>query len=385
MIPFLWDQYVLMKEVVMKAIAVIPGQANSVHLADIPKPHVTDIPDGRGVLVRVLRVGVDGTDKEINAAEYGAAPPGEHILVIGHESFGVVEEVGPNVTELTPGDFVVATVRRPGTSIYDQIGTYDMTLDDTYFERGINLRHGYLTEYYVDDPEYLVNVPLGLKEEGVLLEPTSVIEKGIAQAFEIQRRLRVWRPKRAAVLGAGPIGLLATMALRLKGIRVCTFALPQPPYVNSRLIEEIGGCYHSTQDLSLSEASHDHGPYDLIFEATGVASLVFEAMNILGKNGVLVLSGVSGGGRSVKVPADNINLGFVLGNKVVVGTVNANREYFEMGVKDLAHAQLQWPGWPAKLLTHPVKGLNRYREMMDTLTEAKGAIKVFVEVAPLPH
>lgn len=369
----------------MKAIAVIPGQANSVHLADIPKPHVTDIPDGRGVLVRVLRVGVDGTDKEINAAEYGAAPPGEHILVIGHESFGVVEEVGPNVTELTPGDFVVATVRRPGTSIYDQIGTYDMTLDDTYFERGINLRHGYLTEYYVDDPEYLVNVPLGLKEEGVLLEPTSVIEKGIAQAFEIQRRLRVWRPKRAAVLGAGPIGLLATMALRLKGIRVCTFALPQPPYVNSRLIEEIGGCYHSTQDLSLSEASHDHGPYDLIFEATGVASLVFEAMNILGKNGVLVLSGVSGGGRSVKVPADNINLGFVLGNKVVVGTVNANREYFEMGVKDLAHAQLQWPGWPAKLLTHPVKGLNRYREMMDTLTEAKGAIKVFVEVAPLPH
>lgn len=174
------------------------------------------------------------------------------------------------------------------------------------------------------------------------------------------------------------------MALRLKGIQVCTFALPKAPYLNASLIDDIGGCYHSTKDLSLSAASRDHGPYDLILEATGVASLVFEAMHILWKNGVLVLAGVSGGGRSVEVPGDQINLGFVLGNKVVVGTVNANREYFEMGVKDLAHAQLQWPGWAAKLLTDPINGLDRYQDMMRTLTEAKGAIKVFVNVASLP-
>jgi threonine dehydrogenase-like Zn-dependent dehydrogenase len=115
----------------MKAIAVIPGRPDSVHLADLPRPSVTDVPNGRGVLVKVLRVGVDGTDKEINAAEYGAAPPGFDFLVIGHESFGRVETVGPNVTELRTGDFVVATVRRPGASIYDRIGTYDMTTDDT--------------------------------------------------------------------------------------------------------------------------------------------------------------------------------------------------------------------------------------------------------------
>ncbi len=89
------------------------------------------VPNGRGVLVKVLRVGVDGTDKEINAAEYGAAPPGYDFLVIGHEGFGQVEAVGPNVTELKPGDYVVATVRRPGKSIYDLIGTNDMTTDDT--------------------------------------------------------------------------------------------------------------------------------------------------------------------------------------------------------------------------------------------------------------
>src|ERR671935_1189452 len=132
----------------MKGIAVFPGKPNSVHLAELPKPSVDEVSGGRGVLVKVLRVGVDGTDKEINAAEYGAAPPGYEFLIIGHESFGRVEAVGPKVTELAPGDYVVATVRRPGSSIYDRIGTYDMTTDDTYFERGINLRHGYLTEYY---------------------------------------------------------------------------------------------------------------------------------------------------------------------------------------------------------------------------------------------
>src|SRR3990170_5003409 len=98
----------------MKAIVVIPGKSNSVHLREVPKPKVGDIPNGRGVLVKILRVGVDGTDKEINAAEYGASPPGDDYLILGHESFGMVEEVGSNVTELQPGDYVVATVRRPG-------------------------------------------------------------------------------------------------------------------------------------------------------------------------------------------------------------------------------------------------------------------------------
>ena len=367
----------------MKAIAVIPGKPDSVHLRDVPKPKVTDIPNGRGVLVKILRVGVDGTDKEINAAEYGASPPGDDYLILGHESFGIVEEVGPNVTELRPGDYVVATVRRPGNSPYDKIGMYDMTTDDVYYERGINLRHGYLTEYYVDDPEYIIKVPQGLKHVGVLLEPTSVIEKGITQAYEIQRRLRIWHPRRAAVLGAGTIGLLATVALRLRGLEVCTFGRSKPPYLNSDLLAGIRACYHSTQDVSLTDSAKEHGPYSLIFEATGFSPIVFEGMNILGKNGVLILSSVTGGGTSIEIPADMINLGFVLGNKVVVGTVNANREYFEIGVKDLCQAELEWPGWLSKLLTHPIKGLEKYRELIDTLTTAKGSIKVYCEVAPL--
>src|SRR5690242_825639 len=367
----------------MKAIAVKPGIPNTVHLTELPAPTVSDIPNGRGVLVRVLRVGVDGTDKEINAAEYGQAPPGYDFLIIGHESFGQVEAVGPNVTEVRPGDYVVETVRRPGSSIYDLIGTNDMTTDDTYFERGINLRHGFLTEYYVDDAEFIVKVSRGLRDVGVLLEPMTVVEKGIAQAYEIQRRLRVWRPLRAAVMGAGTIGLLATLVLRLRGLQVTTFGLSRKPYLNSDLIEAIGARYESTADVPILDGARNYGPFDLIFEATGYSPIVFDCLQGLGKNGVLVLSSVTGGDRKVEVPADKINLEFVLGNKVMVGTVNANREYFEMGVKDLAQAEAEYPGWLSRLLTHPVRGLENYQELFAKLTNPNGAIKVFCEVAEL--
>jgi len=367
----------------MKAISVFPGQRNSVHLANLDKPSLEDVPDGRGVLVKVLRVGVDGTDKEINAAEYGAAPPGYSFLVIGHEGFGRVEAVGPNVTELKPGDYVVATVRRPGRSIYDLIGTNDMTTDDTYFKRGINLRHGFLTEYYVDDVEFIVRVPQGLRQVGVLLEPFTVVEKGIHQAYEIQRRLKVWRPRRAAVMGAGTIGLLATLALRLRGIEVTTFARNPKPNLNARLVAALGARYLIAQELPIVEAAKQFGPWDLIFEATGNSGVVFDSMQGLGKNGVLVLSSVTGGERMIQVPADRINLEFVLGNKVMVGTVNANREYFEMGVHDMSQAEVEYPGWLGQLLTDPVRGLENYRELFQKLTAPKGAIKVFCEVAEL--
>ena len=228
---------------VMKAIAVIPGKPDSIHLREAPRPSLDEIPGGRGVLVRVLCVGVDGTDKEINAAEYGAPPPGHDYLILGHESFGRVEAVGDGVRELSPGDYVVASVRRPGGSLYDAIGLQDMTTDDSYFERGINLRHGFLAEYYVDAAEYLVRVPERLKAVGVLMEPMSVAEKAIGQAYEIQRRLRVWRPKRAAVLGTGTLGLLASMILKLRGLEVTAFGQKEAPYRNADLLEAIGVRY----------------------------------------------------------------------------------------------------------------------------------------------
>jgi glucose 1-dehydrogenase len=365
----------------MKAITVIPGTPDSTALREVPDPSIDEIGNGRGVLVRVLRVGLDGTDKEITAGEYGAPPPGQEFLILGHEGFGVVEEVGCNVVELRRGDHVVAIVRQPGTSLYDAIGNPDFTTDDTYREHGINLVHGFLAERYVEDAGRLVFVPEPLREVGVLLEPTTVVEKGITQAYEIQRRLKVWRPERAAVLGAGTIGLLASLALRVRGVDVTVLGLDEPPYLNAELAEAIGAQYVSTRRLGLAEAASKLGPFDIIFEATGYSPLVFEAMGALGKNGVLVLSSVTGGDRRVEVPADRLNLEFVLGNKVMVGTVNASRADFETGVRDLAAAEIRWPGWLARLLTHRIEGLAECPRAFDVLG-APGTIKVFVAVSP---
>src|SRR5512144_515397 len=236
----------------MKAIAVTPGAPGSIHLEEIPKPSLEEIPEGRGVLVRVLRVGVDGTDKEIVAAEYGAAPEGDDFLVIGHESLGVVEEVGPDVPDtIVPGTYVVASVRRPGSSVYGKIGLQDFTTDDVYYERGINLLHGYLTEHYVEDARFVFPLPETLREVGVLLEPTTVAEKGVNHAYEIQRRLKVWEPRRACILGSGTIGLLMALVARLRGLELTVLSLPQRPYRNAELVEQLGGRYVSSQEQTL--------------------------------------------------------------------------------------------------------------------------------------
>ena len=365
----------------MKAIAVHPGTPNSIHLRDIPEPSLTEIPDGRGVKVQVLRVGVDGTDKEINAAEYGAAPAGDDFLVTGHESFGRVVEVGPNVpSTISPGTYVVASVRRPGTTVYGRIGLQDFTTDDVYYERGINLLHGYLTEYYVESSDFVFPLPRTLREVGVLLEPTTVGEKAVNQAYEIQRRLKVWEPRRAAILGSGTIGLLMALAARLRGLELTVFSLPQKPYRNADLVEELGGAYFSSRDVTLAEVSAKRGPFDLIMDATGFSPLVWEAAEVLGKGGVLVLSSITGGDRKAEVNSDKINQSFVLGNKVMVGTVNASPADFRSGVDDLIKAQAVFPGWLEKLLTTPIHGLENYEQMIRALTEDSEAIKVYVEV-----
>jgi threonine dehydrogenase-like Zn-dependent dehydrogenase len=365
----------------MKAVAVYPGKPGSVHLEELEKPAVHDVADGRGVLVRVLKVGVDATDREINDALYGNPPPGDEFLVLGHECFGVVKEVGEKVRSVEPGDLVTATVRRPGNSIYDQIGTYDMTSEETYFERGINLLHGYLTEYFVEDEEYIVKIPPGLQHLHVLMEPMSCAAKAVQQAFEVQRRMKVWQPRTAYVMGAGQIGLLATLTLRLRGLDVYTLARSEPPTQNSAIVEAMQATYVSTSRMPLEELAASVGKADLIIDATGSSVMAFEGMKVLGHNGVLVWTSITGGDRSTEVASDKINMDWVLGNKLLLGSVNANRQHFESGIRDLALAEVSYPGAVEKILTHPVDGLDQYEEMMRLLVEEKSALKVFVNVA----
>lgn len=372
----------------MKAVAVLPGKPHSVHLRDVPgpklndqpHPHVCLVPEGRGVLVKVLQVGVDATDREINEALYGNAPPGGEHLIIGHECFGQVVEVGDRVKEIKPGDYVSCTVRRPGGSLFDVIGRNDITSEETYYERGINLCHGFLTEYFVDDAEYVVRVPRNLKHLGVLAEPASVCAKAIEQALLAQERLQVWHPRRAFVLGAGQIGLLATMMLRLRNIEVFTIATRPAPNLKAEIAEAYGAHYVSSREESLPDLARRVGKPDLIFEATGSAEVAFGAMEVLAHNGALVWTSITGGSQPVTIDGAKINLEWVLGNKLLVASVNGNRRHFEQGLQALSHGELTYPGTTGRILTHPIAGPGRYEEMMRTL-EDKEALKVFVNVA----
>jgi threonine dehydrogenase-like Zn-dependent dehydrogenase len=372
----------------MKAVAVLPGQKNSVHerevpeprLTDQPHPHIVAVPAGRAVKVKTLRVGVDATDREINEALYGQAPPGGDYLIIGHESFGQVVEVGDQVEHVQPGDYVSCTVRRPGKSIFDQIGRNDITSEETYYERGINLAHGYMTEFFVDDAEYIVKVPKNLRHLGVLAEPASVCAKAIDQADLAQRRLQVWEPKRAFVLGAGQIGLLATMMLKLRGMEVYTLATRPGPHLKSSIVEAYGATYVGTKQTSMADLAKEVGKPDLIFEATGNAKVCFDAMEVLAHNGALIWTSITGGQYDVTLDGAKINLEWVLGNKLLVGSVNGNHRHFEMAIQALSLGEHTYPGVTSRILTHPVDGLDNYRRIMPLL-EDKEALKVFVNVA----
>ncbi len=364
----------------MKAVAVTPGKPDSVHLRDIKEPSLGELPNGRGVLVKTLQVGVDATDREINEALYGTAPPGDDFLVLGHESFGIVEAVGPHVTHVKPGDYVTCTVRRPGETIYDRIGRSDITSQETYYERGICLLHGFLTERFVDDAEFIVRIPQGLKHLGVLAEPMSVAAKAVQQAFDAQKRLQVWEPRIAYVLGAGQIGQLCTLILRLRGLDVYTLARGKKPKLKAEIAESFGATYISTAETSLQELAADVGKADVIIEATGSSKVAFEAMEVLNLNGALVWTSITGGKRLAEVPADRINLEWVLGNKLLLGSVNANPRHFEMGIADMALGEAMYPGTIERILTHPVNGLDNYHDMIDLLV-GSDSLKVFVDVA----
>lgn len=365
----------------MKAISVRPGEKNSAQLRELPWPTLSDSRREQAVLAEVVTVGLCASDRAIFSDGSCTAPHDADFLVPGHENLCRIKALGSAVRDLSVAELIVFMVRRPGDSVYDELGMHDLSTDAQNLERGICGLHGFLSEQVVDDQRYAIRVPASLGTLGVFVEPTSVVEKAIRQAYLIQQRLGIWQPKRALVLGAGPVGLLATMVLRLRGLDVLTWAEDRVSSLPGRLVEQLGARYVSAHEHDLPAAAAQLGPVDLILEATGYGPLLFQAMDCVGKNGVLVLTGVTSGQHEADgVAADRLMDGFVMGNKVVVGSVNAARVDFEQGVADLMLAQARWPSWLARLRTHRVTGLQQYLELAHLLLEEKSAIKICVDV-----
>jgi threonine dehydrogenase-like Zn-dependent dehydrogenase len=315
----------------MRALTVIPGQAGSARLDQVPEPPPEDGP----ILVEVLAVGVCGTDREIVAGQYGWAPPGRERLILGHESLGRVIEA-PDGSGLAAGDLVVGIVRRPDPVPCTNCaaGEWDMCRNGRYTERGIKQRDGYLSERYRIEARYAVRLDPALERVGVLLEPASVLAKAWEHVARIGRRAE-WDPKRVLVTGAGPIGLLAAMMGVQRGLdvhvldRVTTGPKPQ-------LVRDLGATYHTGDAAEAAEAA------DVVIECTGVGRLVYDVMSHTAPGGIVCLTGVSSGGRTLGVDIGELNRTMVLENDVVFGSVNANRRHYEAAATALAKADLDW-------------------------------------------
>lgn len=332
----------------MRALTVVPGAPGSAQVREVPDPEPRD----EECLVEVIRVGLCGTDAEIERGEYGTAPEGSDVLVLGHESLGrIVREAagaGPRA-----GTLVVASVRRPGACPNCARGEQDMCLWGDHRERGIAGLHGFCAERYTERPEFLFPLPDALEAVAVLLEPLTISEKGWRHVAAAQRRMTVWEPRRAIVAGAGPVGLLAAMVLRLRGLDVVVVERSDKP-ARRALLARIGASYAATSVTPLAEVASALDRVDLVVEATGSAAVAFEAMRLVGANGAVLLTSVTGGGRTLELPAGDINNNLVLRNVLVLGTVNANALDFRAGIDDLTEAERRWPGFLASLITRRV-------------------------------
>jgi threonine dehydrogenase-like Zn-dependent dehydrogenase len=333
----------------MLALTVVPGKRDSARIDEVPEPPVSDGP----VLVETLSLGVCGTDREIIEGQYGWPPAGIDRLILGHESIGRVLEAPPD-SGLTSGDLVVGIVRRPDPVPCPNcaVGEWDMCRNGLYTECGIKGRDGFGAERYRIEPEYVVRIDPTLGSAGVLLEPASIVAKAWEHVERIGART-LWQPHRVLVIGAGPIGLLAALMGVQRGLEVHVLdRVTEGP--RAGLLRDLGATYHTS---SIREVSHEA---DVVIECTGVGQLMVDAIQHTSPGGIVCLTGICSGGRSLDIDATMLNRTMVLENDVVFGSVNANRRHYEAAAEALTQAN---PSWLKQLITRRVP-LHRWLEAM---------------------
>jgi threonine dehydrogenase-like Zn-dependent dehydrogenase len=341
----------------MKAIAIVPGTSGA-RIVDRPEPSIT-APDE--VKVKVIRVGICGTDRTEVSGGRADAPDGQKELVIGHEMFGQVVGTGSSVTRVKTGNFAVFTVRRGcGKCPSCQMNRADMCQTGNYRERGIHGLDGFQTEFVVDKEQYVVHVPSELEAVGVLMEPLSIVEKAIEEAI----RLQILRCPEAAITpdwimgrrclaaGLGPVGLLASMVLRLRGADVYGLDVVDSGSARPKWLNAIGGHYVDGRQVPADQVEKKIGAMDLILDASGIASLEFNLLDALARNGVYVITGIPDGDHPLQIDGPELVRQLVLDNQVMLGSVNAARGHFQMAVDDLSQAQLRWGSHIGSLITN---------------------------------
>lgn len=350
----------------MRAIIATPPEEDSAKISDIPRPE----PGPGEVLLKTLEIGVDGTDREIHEGVYGTPPDGCSYIVLGHEALTAVAELAPDVEALEEGELVVPTVRRPDDCINCRSSESDMCLKGDYREHGIKGLHGFASDFCVSDSRFLVKVPEDLRDVAVLLEPLSIGEKAIGQVFRIQSRL-TWRPRRAFVLGAGPLGLLTAMLLRVRDIEVKVAATRSAESAKARIVDEMGGEYVNVRKDPLRSMSER---FDLMVEATGNVNPAMDATRMLERNGVLCFLG-NYRNRGCLKDFQEVLYEMVLGNRLMFGSVNSNLGHFGAGIEDMHRIRERYPGVLKRLIT----GRIRPESYLEAFQADRDEIKTVIE------
>jgi threonine dehydrogenase-like Zn-dependent dehydrogenase len=347
----------------MKAITVRPMTPGSAQLEDVPEP---DEREGT-VLVEAIAVGVCGTDVEIVEGKYGWAPPGKTNLVLGHESLGRVVDPGTSAA-LKKGDFVVGIVRRPDPIPCPNcaVGEWDMCRNGQYTERGIKEINGFMSERWRIESDYAMKVDRSLGLLGVLLEPTTVVAKAWEQVGAVGQRA-FWEPRTVLITGAGPIGLLAALLGKQRGLEVHVIALadsgPKP-----QLVRALGATYHTGTIASLGFEP------DVIIECTGVGKVIKDSIGAVASGGVICFTGVGSGGIISQLHIADVAAQVVLRNNVIVGSVNANKRHWYKASEALERADRSWLAQLVTRCEHPA-------DFAKALTRTPEDIKVIVQFA----
>jgi threonine dehydrogenase-like Zn-dependent dehydrogenase len=354
----------------MKAVAVFPS-SRELKIIEQEEPYITRPTE---VKLRMLEVGVCGTDKEICSFAYGTPPEGSDYLIIGHESLGEVVEVGAAVDGLKVGDLVVTMVRRPCPHAECRpcrSGHQDFCITGDYTERGIKGLHGFMAEYVVDEAQYMNAVPRELRDVAVLVEPLSIAAKALFQTARILQRLpwfdltQLGAPSdetyHALVLGGGAVGLLGAVALRNLAFDTYVYDRAPRPNPKSELVESIGA--HYVPEQGIQDFAHLVGDVELVYEATGASQLAFRAMRVLAPNSIFIFTGVPALGAASHVDTDAIMRDAVLKNQVIFGTVNAGKDGFEAAIRVLGVAARRWPTAVPALITGRYP-LETYRDLL---------------------
>lgn len=269
----------------MKIITAYGAKDLRIEDRDMPAP-------GSGeVLVKMECGGICGSDLHYyNHGGFGTVRLKEP-MILGHEVSGRIETLGDEVDGLSIGQLVAVSPSRPcGECRYCVLGQQNHCLNMRFYGSAMPFPHiqGAFREYLVADASQCVVADGISAGAAAMAEPLSVVLHAASQAGSLAG-------KRVLVTGCGPIGLLAVLVARAYGALevvatdMTDFTLAKANDVGADTTFNV-----ATTPDALSRYEKNKGWFDVLFECSGVAAALCDAIPAMRPGGTIVQLGLGG-------------------------------------------------------------------------------------------